>query len=809
MNSRALYPAIMLLSAMGIAYQIALTRVFSIGQWHHFAYMIISIAMLGLGASGTVWSLARERIRGREAAVLRVCAFLGAVSFAVCYALSQQVPFETYQITTQPSQVWYLLLLYLILSIPFFLEASCVALGFFIASRNIGRLYFYNMFGAGLGALGVIGLLFIQPPAMIPYWLTAGGAVAYLILCAGPWRQFVMRAIPLAVVLAIVFAAGVTPVRMSEYKELSYTLDFPDATIEAEAYSPLSQVTAVSSELIRETPGQISNYPMGELGALPEQIGLFFDGGAVSPVNRFDGDLDRFQWLDYVTGALPYRLVENPSVLVLGAGGGMDVLQGLSLGAEHVTAVEVDPGVFRLMGEEFREFSGGLYERPDVDAVLAEGRGYLQANPDAEFDLIQVPLFGSFSTAAAGVYSLNESFVYTVEAVSLYMDRLSEDGVLALTCWLKTPPRDAIKLFATAAEALEYRGVENPEDHLAFIRSWNNATIVAAREPMDEADVAALRTFAEERFLDLDYYPGMDPGDATQFTQLDEPYYVEAAQAILSEGREDYYREYLFHVRPATDDQPYFFRFLKLSAMPQILEDLGAQWVNFVEWGYVVLVATIGQGILAGAVLILLPLIALARRPGVKGARRWTLLYFACLGLSFMFLEIGFIQTFMLFLAYPVYAMAVVLTAFLVFSGLGSLTAGSLPWPAPRIVAVSVAGIAVFAVAYLFLLPVLYTVGAGWSDPVKIAASIALLAPLSFCMGMPFPAGMQLVSDRADNLVPWAWGINGCLSVTGATLAAFTAVHLGFQMVVLIAVGIYIAAALVIVRLDANLAAPR
>ncbi len=794
--------AILILSAVGIAYQVSLMRVFSIGQWHHFAYMIISIAMLGFGASGTALALARRRLEGREAACLRLSAFAATVSLVLCYAAAQAVPFETFQLVSQRVQLWYLLVLYVILAVPFFLVATCITIAFFLGSDAVGRVYAFNMTGSGLGALAVASMLYRVSPAMVPYVLTMGAGAAYLLLFVPHWRRLALAAVPLAVFGIGLAVWGVVPVRVSEYKGLSFALQLPDAEIVAQAHSPLSEVTAVSSDMIRETPGQISNYPMSALGELPKQTGLYFDAGAVSPVHRFDGDLEPFTFLDYVTGALPYRLVENPRVLVLGAGGGTDVLAALLQGAEHVTAVEVEPAVFDLLGTVLRDFSGGLYERPDVSPVLAEGRGHLEAQ-DTRYDLIQVPLFGSYSAAAAGVMALNESYVYTVEALELYLNRLNPGGVLALTCWLKTPPRDAIKLFATAVEACERAGIADPAQHMAFIRSWNNATIVVTRDPLTNAQIEAIRQFSADRYLDLDYYPGIQPEEVNRYTIMEEPTYYEAALAILSPERDAFYDDYLFYVRPATDNRPYFFRFLKWDTLPELWRGMGTTWMPFVEWGYVVLLGTILQGFIVSIVLILLPVLALARGRAVPGSRTWTLVYFTGLGLSYMFMEIAFIQIFMRFLAYPIYAVTVVLTGFLIFSGMGSYFANTIAIDRKAIaVRRAVTALALLSVAYAITLPILFSMGAGWSDPIKIGVSILFLAPLAFCMGLPFPSGLQLISRSPNALVPWAFAINGCASVLGATLATLTAVHLGFHLVIAAAILLYAVSALSASRLE-------
>ena len=788
--------AIFLISAVGIAYQVVLMRVFAIAQWHHFAYMIVSIAMLGFGASGTVLALARQRLRGREEACLRGAALLLPFSLVACYAISQRIPFETFELLTQPRQLQYLLALYAVLALPFFLVSSCITLGFFLDPKHIGRLYFLNMLGSGLGAAGIVALLYAARPSTLACALSLPASCAHLLLVRRVKWGMVRGYGPLLLLGALTCFGPIAPVRVSEYKGLSYALNLPGAEVAGEYCSPLSVLTAVKSDLIRETPGQIANYPMSELGPLPKQVGLYFDAGAVSPVNECaDGPLEGFAYLDYVTSALPYRLVTCPRVLVIGAGGGTDILSALTHGAAHATAVEVDPNVLAVMGSGLLEFSGGLYRRVGVTPILAEGRGFLQSHADT-FDLIQLPLFGSFTAASAGVHALNESYLYTVEAFELYLDRLSPEGVLAINCWLKTPPRNAIKLFATAAEACERLGAKDPGQHLAFIRSWNNATIIAARSPLTPARAASARAFCTERGFDLCYCPGVREEETNQYTVLEAPIYYEAARAILSPDRDRFYDGYLFHVRPATDNSPYFFRFFKWSAFPRLLRDMGLEWAPFVESGYVTLVATMLQSAAAAVVLILLPLVAFARRGAHRGARSCVFVYFSALGAAYMFLELAFIQRFMLFLAYPVYAAAVVLTAFLAFSGLGSLFAGSRTGSPDRLVGWAVVCVAGCALILLAGLHAVFDMCAGWPDWAKIASSIVLLAPMAFCMGIPFPTGLQLVSGRNDSLVPWAWGINGCASVVGATLATFTAIHAGFRAVVLIAILAYAIAAL-------------
>ncbi len=797
---RRLEPAILLIGATGIAFEVALVRVFSIAQWHHFAYMIISMALLGFAVSGTALGLLGARIRGREPQLLRFGAFLLPVSLIVCYEASQAIPFETLQLTTRPGQWGLLVVLYLTLSAPFFLVSWCIATALLIRPDRVGRVYFANMIGSGLGAAGVVGALFLLPADAVPYVLALVALCAFLLVGGSDTRWLAAGTLLAVAVGTLLAVRGPAPIRVSEYKGLSYAMRLPDARIVAQSESPLSRLTAVRSSMIRETPGQVSGYPMGRLGMFPEQVALFFDGGGVSPVHRFDGSLDSFAFLDYVTSALPYQLVRDPRVLVIGAGGGTEVLSALAHGATLVTAVELDPGVPDIV-DRLGSFSGELYGRPDVDLVIGEGRGFLEARPDFRVDVLQIALLDAFNASSAGVHALSESYLYTVEALALYVNRLSDDGVLAITRWLKTPPRDAIKLFATAVEAARAAGIEDPGDHLALIRSWNTATLVISRAPLDASRRAAIRRFADSRGFDVSWLPGLEANETNRFTVLDEAIYYESARAILSPDAEGFFRRYPFHVRPATDDRPYFFRFFRWRSLPTLVTSAGRDWVNYVEWGYLVLAATVAQALAAALLLVLLPLVLIRRvgwrAEGLDGApkpagRGSLVACFAGLGLAFMFLEIAFIQKLMLFLHHPVYAVSVVLTTFLLFAGLGSLYADRMRTRPVRRVVIVVLLLAAVSVIYLAVLPSLFRAWAGWPAAGRVAVSVGILSPLAFLMGIPFPTCLQVVSDRARPMVAWAWGVNGAASVVGATLATLVAVHAGFRVVVVAAVLLYL-----------------
>ncbi|MFQ5761191.1 MAG: SAM-dependent methyltransferase, partial [Acidiferrobacterales bacterium] len=418
-------------------------------------------------------------------------------------------------------------------------------------------------------------------------------------------------------------------------------------------------------------------------------------------------------------------------------------------------------------------------------------------------DLIHVALLDSFGATNAGVHALSESYIYTVEALQAYLDHLTPGGLLAITRWLKLPPRDSLKLFGTAIDALARTGVAAPEQHLALIRSWNTSTLLVKNGRLTEADVVAVRDFCERRSFDVTYYPGMERSEANRFNLLDEAYLFEGATALLSGARPDFLDRYKFHITPATDDKPHFFHFFKWRSLPELLALPQGGRGSLVEWGYLILVATIAQALIVGIVLILVPLWVTKRTRRTRTGSRMGL-YFCALGLAFIFIEIAFIQKFILFLNHPLYAIAVVLSGFLVFAGLGSGYSGQL---ARRLenttlppIAAAAAGIVVISLIYVVLLPEVSPRLVALPDAAKITASLGLIAPLAFCMGMPFPLGLAKLAAHDPDFIPWAWGINGFASVVSAALATLLAIHFGFTAVVVLALVLYVLAAALVRR---------
>jgi spermidine synthase len=783
---RRLFFATFFVSAAAIGYEILLMRVLSIVQWHHFAYMIISLALLGYGASGTFIALFRRTLEPHFEAAFALCALLFSVTMVACFVVGQRVPFNALEIIWDRTQFANLSLLYLVFFVPFFFAACCIGLAFTCRNQAINRIYFFDLLGAGAGAMLVIGLLFVTYPQAALLVLVVLALVASRLAGAGEttgWPLMLGQFAWLLVVAVIAYGGGLS-LRPSEFKGLSQALQVIDSQVLAAASSPLGLLTIVDSPTvpIRHAPGLSFN----ARDIPPEQLAVFTDAAGMSAITRYDGNPESIAYLADITAALPYTLLDEPDVLLLGAGGGDGVLMALYHDAGRIDAVELNPQMSAFVADTYADFAGHIYDDPRVAVHTAEARGFVARN-DRRYDLIQIGLLDSFAAAGSGVQALNESYLYTVEALREYLGDLRPGGLLAITRWIKSPPRDNLKLIATAIEALVQSGVD-PAKRLVVIRSWNTVTLLVGNGEFSANDIDRIRKFASSRSFDTAYFPGIDVADTNRFNLLDEPWLYDGIHAMLGDKADAWFASYKYFVEPATDDRPYFSHFFKWETLPEVLSLRTAGGAGLIEWAYLIVVATLVQAVVVGCLLILLPL-SWVRRTWSGGLRYGS--YFLLLGLAFLFVEIAFIQKFTLFLGHPLYAIAVVLASFLVFAGAGSAYSARIA----RKSGIAVAGIVGIAIIYMLVLPLLFGWLIGMADSLRILLSVVLIAPLAFFMGMPFPLGLRRLAEEAPDFVPWAWGINGFASVVSAVLATLLAIHFGFTVVIALALLLYVAAA--------------
>jgi hypothetical protein len=790
MSERLPLGSIALVSAGALADEILLTRFFGIIHWYHFAYMMISLALLGFGASGTFLALARRPLlRHFDAAFTANLALFGL--FAVLAPpLAAALPFRTEELLWDPLQPVWLALTYLLLSIPFFCAANAIGLALIAHRERAGRIYAADLVGAGCGSLVIVGVLYLAAPEHALKLVGAAGCLAAALAAAElQTTHRALRAVGFFALLAVIAVpASLLKPQPGPYKGLSQALRIGGTRVVVEHSSPLGRVTVIESSRVplRHAPGLSLN----ATAELPPQLGVFIDGDGMDAITDARRDASQFAWLEQSTSALAYEVSRPRSVLVLGAGGGVEILRAIHFGAERIDAVELNPQVAQLLIADLDAYSGRLLERGGVALHIGDARGFLAANP-RRYDLLQMPLAAA---SGGGLGGLTEDYLHTVEAIELYLRHLEPDGFLSLTRYVQIPPRDALKLLATTIEALRAGGAQEPGRRLVMIRGWQTATLLVKNGDVTEAEIARVHAFCERYSFDVAWYPGMPRAAANRYNELPQPWFYEGARALLGPRAGQFVDRYPFDIRPATDDRPYFQNFFRRDSFVEAWGAKGRGGMALLEAGYAVLGATLAQALVAGLVLIVLPLFALRAESRTPGSRWRAFAYFASIGLAFLFIEIVFLQKVLRVLHHPTTSLALALATFLIAAGAGSawMTRPSPP-NSTHVATRSRLGISVLCILllgalYAFGFDIFLALFAAWPMSAKAALCVLLIAPLAFFMGAPFPLALR---ELEAPLVPWAWGINGCASVVSPALATLLAIDVGFSAVLWIALALY------------------
>lgn len=796
--------SVFILSATALAYEILLIRLFTIIHWHHFSFMVISIALLGYGVSGSLITVFRDKLLENYDRVFFANIVLFALSSIACFIAVQQLPFNTLEILWDSSQWQRLLLSYLLLTLPFFFVANAIALTLMNFHQKIALVYGIDLIGAGIGAAFVMVLLQIFSADEVLRVLAISSLTAgFFALSNFGNRQ---KTITVSVILLCMFAVYITPqkwmdLRISEYKGLAQTLLIKDATLHSSHTSPVSQTDVVQSPFIpfRHAPGLSLQSP----AAPPEQLAVFRDGDVMTTIDHAS-DTHSLEYYDYMSSALPYHVHSSPhNALILSSATGSQILQAHFYGIPRIDAVEPNKQLNFLITEQYADYYGWQKLKNKVTIHNISARGFSAS--EKKYDVVVMGSTGASAGGAAGVHALSTSYDYTVEALQSYLKLLKPDGLLSITLWTSTPARANLKLFATAVTAMKNSGISDPENNIAWIRSWNTATLVLKNTALTSEEINRVRVFSSSRSFDLAWLPGISPLEVNKQQLLQEPVFYLAAHALLKSSDDKFIKQYKYDIQTATDNKPYFNNYFKWSSMKEFLSLPGKAGISMIGVGYPTLLVTLAQAAVAAFILILLPLLFVKTDKKQKdkqqttGKRRNIVIYFLSIGLAFLFIELAFIQKFTLILSQPLYAVAVTLCAFLIFSGLGSLyVQQQIKKASISIISVllrrSITLIGLISVIYILLLPLISSTMMALPEAARIISAFVLTAPLALFMGMPFPLGLATLQQNRPNLVPWAWGINGCASVLSAILAVLLTIEIGFNGVMLCAVVLYIMA---------------
>ncbi|MEJ2149805.1 MAG: hypothetical protein P8Z40_10005 [Chloroflexota bacterium] len=789
------------LSAGMLAFELVLTRLFALAQFYHFAFMVISLALLGGGAAGSALT-AWPRL-GRSPGWWSAGFSAGTLTSLL---ILKEIPFDSYAIAWDARQIGYLALTFAGAALPFLCGGFVISGLLADEPASAHRVYGANLAGSALGSLGVLtllGWLGGESSLLVSGVLGLLAAGLFALQRTGNRRE---RSLSLAGVLAAVTALSTMAVlrpawlavELSPYKSLSQAMLAPGAEHTVSAWSAAVRVDIVESDSIHSFPGLSQN---ALLMRPPTQAGLTRDGDNLMPLTALAPEDAMARTLaENVPLAVLADLPSQPEcnanrcpTLILEPGGGWDVLtllalsEGEPIATGAVTVVEEEPLVVDILQNEYPAYTLGLFDDPRLRVMAVHGRTFVRRTRDT-YGTIDVALSDSFHPVTSGAFTLSEDYRYTVEALEDYLDRLAPGGVLILTRWLQTPPTESLRVLATLDAALRARGEGQPGDHIGAFRTLRTMTFVVSNTPLTGDQRAAIRDFAASHGYDLVWLPDIRPEEVNRHLRLPEPAYYNAFSALLADPA-GFTRSYEFDIRPPTDNRPFFFQYFRWRQTPDILAGLGHSWQPFGGSGYLVLIALLGLVTLLAAVLIVGPLAFRRREGGLKqtppGMRLRAFAYFATLGLGFLFIEIPLAQRFILYVGQPVTALAVVLFALLLFSGLGSLSAPR--WRLDRALAALVG----LTLLFPLILEGVFAVSLGWPLAARVMIAVTCLAPLGLLMGGPFARGLGLVEQAAPGLVPWAWAINGSASVVSAVLAMIVALNWGFSAVLWIGAGTY------------------
>ena len=819
-----LYAGIFLVSAAMLAFEIILTRLFAVTQWHHFAFISVSVALLGFGASGTwlaLFPVERDRhLRERTTAQERDRALLGrlaviaalfSIGILLAYLAINYLPFDSYRLAWERRQLLYLALYYAALVVPFFFAGLAVGLALAAWPRKPAAIYAANLAGSAAGSLAVLGAIPLLggPGAVLSASAASMLAAAVFTTQASggrprPWLRngFLLSAFGCLLLLSLRTPRLFEP-RLSPYKTLSTAMLLPDARLVFSRWNAFSRVDVVESTAIHSAPGLSLSFS----GELPRQLGLTVDGGNLSPITCV-ADMADALFLNHLPTALPYLLRPHARALVIEPRGGLDLLAAFNGGADGVIALESNPLVVQAVRQTSAGCAAAPYDDQRATVVLEEVRSYLRRSPE-RYDIVLLSLSDTYQPVISGAYSLSESYAHTVEAFRDYLDHLQEDGLLVITRWVQSPPSEELRAGVLLAEALRRAGVGDPSARIMAFRTWSTAAILAKLTPFRSEEIAQLKEFCAERSFDLIYYPGITATETNRYNVLSDNLHYDTFFQILVSGEEQaLLRNYPYQVSPPSDDRPFFFHFFKWGQTQAILQRLGKTFQPFGGSGFLILVALLVLAVALSLVLILLPLAVLGRSltltdlssrdrsPLLSAA--CCLLYFFLLGLGYLFVEMPLLQQFILFVGQPTYSFSLVLFSILFFSGLGSLA--SARFPLRRLLPI----LALTTLAYPLLLSRLFALAIGWPLPWRLLVAVLSLGPVGFLLGQPLPGGMRLLEKRAPQWIPWAWAVNGSASVLSSILAVLAAVTWGFSRVLAAGACTYLLAWAVIAFLQSH-----
>lgn len=748
--------------------ELSLTRLFSATMYYHFAFMAISLALFGSGASGVFVYVFQDRLNKIETGkLLSIFALLFGLSVVVALVVILQNPLTFNSIK---DNFFRLAKIYTVTVMPFFFGGCVVTVAITRLASDISRLYRFDLAGAAFGCLLLIPALNYFG-AINTVILIGAVASASAILFSLESRRRSLTIACVAITAAILgfsvynYRAGVLEIRSAKGKE--------ESNILFSKWNSFSRITVV----------QIPQGP----------IDVRIDADASTPILAQSTNTALHQDLRSEISTLAYNLKPNAHVAIIGPGGGRDVTAALVFDAKKIAAIEINPIIARdiMLSEPFSSYSGDIYRHPNVDLIVDEGRSFVRRSTD-RYDVLQATMVDTWAATAAGAFSLSENNLYTVEAFREYAEHLTDDGILTMTRWYFEPPTEMLRLVSISRVMMDDLKIADPARHIILMRSRvdnygaSHCAYLFKKSPFTDDEVRRLEAVGAENNLEVLYTPLTRPEN--DFTKL-----------LETKDPSGFMEAYPTNIFPTYDNNPFFFNSVRLSDIGMVAS---SNWVwRTTNLGTVVLVSLLGITAVLVVLFMILPLIFVRDRlaTGETGSRLPYLFYFIFLGAGFIIIELAMIQRFILFLGHPVYALAVILFSLLLFSSIGSSISGRFPAGRSRKNLLKVI-FALVGVTFLYILvlgPAFHALV--WLPlAVRIVLAVVLMAPMGLLMGMPMPMGIKILAEEAPQIIPWAWGLNGAASVMGTSAALSIALFTGFNQALIVGAAIYLVGALCI-----------
>jgi hypothetical protein len=754
-----------------LMFEVLLTRIFSVTMWYHYAFVAVSVAMFGMTVGAIiVYLLPNYFTQQKSKYHLALNCLLFSLFIIVSFLIHISIPFLIHKSIGGLIRI---ALIYVVISIPFIFSGICVTLALTKFPANVSKLYTADLAGA---ALGCILLIFILNITDAP---TAVFVVAFLASVGGMFflsdvdsRTLRTVCVTWCILLGI-FAAFQTYLvfKESPLLRLKWVKGQFEAPSLYEKWNSFSRVRVYGNMAVPETPsgwGLSSAYANNRK---IKQLYMDIDANAATLLTAFDGDLTALDHLKYDVTNVAHYISPNSKVLVIGTGGGRDILSALVFNQKSVLGVEINQQIIDAVNIRFGNFTGHLDRDPRVKFINDEARSYIARSSD-QFDIIQVSLIDTWAATAAGAFVLTENSLYTLEGWQIFLKHLTQNGVLSFSRWYyRDGPGEIYRLTSLASKSLMQLGINNPRNHMIIVRHLVSSkgdvpdgvgTLLVNKTPFSSEDLSIIEDVAQRLRFDVVLSPR-----AAMDTTL----------STIASGKnlDQFVAKFPMNISAPSDDNPFFFHLLRvgdtfgiLDKLPErgpIRSNMMAVFILYILFIVVVLLTLI---------CIVLPLVLTTKKIDLQNSLPY-FIYFSAIGLGFMLIEISLMQKLIIFLGHPTYSLSVVLFALLLSSSLGSYSTQKTQ-SLSRLLMLLVA-----LVVFEFLAPIVIRHFGSATTSVRIIISVLLLFPLGFFMGMAFPLGMKFASEKSTKLTPWLWGINGAMSVCASVLAVVIALNWGIS----------------------------